>query len=69
RRIKSNAFPKAQIRFNVHMYDTPATTWIFGDKVAIVVWSEQPLVTLIRSKEVAESYKQFFTIMWQDSNL
>ena len=70
RNVKSNAhFPKAQIRFNAHMYDTPATTWIFEDKVAIVVWSEQPLVTLIRSKEVATSYKQFFTILWQDSTL
>ncbi len=68
REIKSNAhFPKSQMRFNAHLYETPATTWIFGDKVAIIVWSEQPLVTLIRSPEVAASYRQFFEIMWKDS--
>jgi len=68
RKIKSKSnFPKCQIRFNTNVYETPATTWIFGDKIAIIVWSEQPLVTLIRSKEVAESYKQFFDIMWKDS--
>lgn len=70
RKIKSKAnFPKAQVRFNAQIYDTPATTWIFGDKVAIVVWSEQPLVTLIRSREVASSYQQFFKILWGNSRL
>ncbi len=68
RGIKSKAnFPKAQVRFNAHIHDIPATTWIFGDTVAIVVWSEQPLVTLIRSKEVAAAYTQFFKILWKDS--
>lgn len=68
RGIKSKAnFPKAQVRFNAHIHEIPATTWIFGDTVAIVVWSEQPLVTLIRSKEVAAAYTQFFKILWKDS--
>lgn len=70
REIKSkSSFPKCQMRFNTNIYETPATTWIFGDKIAIIVWSEQPLITLIRSKEVAESYKQFFNIMWNDSKI
>ena len=65
---KSN-FPIIQMRFNSHMHNTPATTWIYGDKVAIVVWTkDQPMSTLIRSKEVANSYKQFFEVLWNDSN-
>ena len=58
---KSN-FPESEIRFNNNIYDVLATTWIFGDKFAIIVWSEQPIATLIRSKEVASSYRQFFDI-------
>ncbi len=70
RKVKSRAhFPLTKIRFNAQIYETPATTWLFGDKVAIVVWSEQPLVTLIRSKEVASSYQQFFKILWNNSKL
>lgn len=68
RKSKSKAdFPLMQMRFNSTVQDTPSTTWIFGDKVAIVVWSEQPVVTLIRSKEVAKSYRQFFEVIWKDS--
>lgn len=68
RPIKSKAFfPKAEIRFNAKLYDTPSTTWIYGYKIAIIVWSEQPFVTLIRSREVALSYKQFFELIWKDS--
>jgi len=69
RSVKLTAdFPKTEMRFNSRFYDTPSTTWIYGDKVAIIVWSEQPLVTLIRSKDVALSYKQFFDLMWRNSS-
>ena len=65
---KSKAkFPIAKMRFNAYMYETPATTWIFGNKIVIVVWSDQPIATLIRSKEVANSYRQFFNVLWNNS--
>jgi len=61
-------FPILKMKFNATMQETPATTWIYGDKVAIVVWSEQPICTLIRSKDVAKSYKQFFDVLWNSSS-
>ncbi|MBI2548317.1 hypothetical protein HYW21_03120 [Candidatus Woesearchaeota archaeon] len=68
RKKKATAkFPISQIRFNPHVYDTPATTWIYGDKIAIIVWSDQPIATLVRSKEVTHSYRQFFTVLWNSS--
>lgn len=48
---------------------TPATTWIYGDKVAIIVWSEQPIATLLQSKEVADSYKEFFKVLWENAKI
>jgi len=60
-------FIKVTMRFNKSLYDTPASTWIYGDKVAIVVWSEPIIATLIRSKEVSKSYKQFFEFLWKNS--
>jgi sugar-specific transcriptional regulator TrmB len=60
-------FPILKMRFNSNVYETPATTWVYGDKVAIIVWSDQPIATLIRSKDVSNSYKQFFNILWKDS--
>ncbi|MBI3032197.1 hypothetical protein HYY69_01875 [Candidatus Woesearchaeota archaeon] len=46
---------------------TPATTWVYGDKVAIIVWSEQPIATLLQSKEIADSYKEFFKVLWKNA--
>lgn len=68
RKNKENwEFAFSEIRFNDSLEDTPATTWIYGDKVVIIVWSEQPIVTLIESKKVSKSYKQFFDILWKSS--
>lgn len=66
KKSKAN-FPILHMRFNSQVYDTPATTWIYGDKVAIIVWSHQPIATLMRSKDVADSYRQFFSILWNSS--
>jgi sugar-specific transcriptional regulator TrmB len=40
-------------------------TDVHKDKVAIIVWSETPLLFLIEDKEVAKSYKQYFEKMWK----
>ena len=43
---------------------TPSTTYIYGDKVAIIIWSGEPMAFLIRSNQVASSYKSFFDALW-----
>ena len=58
---------KIGIRYHPTLQETPSTVWIYGDKVAIVVWGEQPLVTLIRSKQVAHSYRAFFDVLWKEA--
>ncbi|PIN77171.1 hypothetical protein COV16_07090 [Candidatus Woesearchaeota archaeon CG10_big_fil_rev_8_21_14_0_10_34_8] len=65
RRGEKISTPDREYKFQRHLYEIPATTWIFGDKVAITVWSDQPITTLIRSKEVANSYRAFFEILWK----
>lgn len=46
-------------------YTTPSTTWIYGDKVAIIVWSPDPMAFLVRSKTVADSYRKYFEVLWK----
>lgn len=45
----------------------PAATNIYGEKVAIILWSEDPIVVLIEKPEIAESYKKNFELMWKVS--
>jgi len=43
---------------------TPAEINIYKNKTLIVVLSQTPLVIMIKGKEVADSFKQYFNIMW-----
>ncbi|PIN80405.1 hypothetical protein COV11_04110 [Candidatus Woesearchaeota archaeon CG10_big_fil_rev_8_21_14_0_10_30_7] len=56
-----------QIRYLPKSYISPSTTYIYGDKVAIINWSSEPIAFVMRSKQVAYSYKSFFDILWQQA--
>ena len=44
----------------------PATTLIYGNKVALFMWFiEPPVVVLIKNKEAAQAYKNQFEFMWK----
>lgn len=53
---------------NVHVKLTDvkseSTTTIFGDYIAIHLIKDKPIVILIRNKDIAESYKNYFNFMW-----
>ncbi len=54
-------------RFLPTGFEFPSTTLMYEDKVLIIMWSEQPLAILIRGKEISDSYKQFFEMLWKVS--
>jgi HTH-type transcriptional regulator, sugar sensing transcriptional regulator len=56
-----------QARFLPKEFIHPSTTFIYGNKVAILIWKENPLGVLISSKEVAESYRYYFELLWSNS--
>jgi len=43
----------------------PSTTIIYENNVLIIMWGIYPLAILIKGKEIAESYKEFFQILWK----
>ncbi|MCK4589991.1 MAG: hypothetical protein KAT77_06105 [Nanoarchaeota archaeon] len=44
----------------------PATTLVYGNKVAVFMWFIEPLVVvLIKNKEAAKAYKNQFEFMWK----
>ena len=62
---KKNSTKHAQIRFLKKEYDSPISTLIYGNKVAIIVWSNEPICTLFRGKAISKSFKNYFDIMWE----
>ena len=55
-------FPKFEFRYND--LDAEATTSIFGDYVSIHLIKGKPIIILIKNKEIAQSYKNYFEYLW-----
>lgn len=55
-----------QIKFLPKETEQPQTIWVFGDNVAIILVSDEPVVFLISNKEISNSFKDYFNFMWKN---
>ncbi len=53
------------IRYFDQYFEPMTETHVQDDKVAIIVWSEEPVLFLIQDKFVTDSYLRFFEEMWK----
>lgn len=56
-----------QKKFLPKGFINPASTMIYKNKVAIIIWKDNPIGVLINSKEVADSYRYYFESLWANS--
>jgi len=53
------------VKYITWKHPSQTSTWIYGNKVVIVLWKANPIkVLVITSKEVRDSYMSFFEEMW-----
>jgi len=57
-----------EIKYFKQNFEPLTETHVQGDKVAIIVWTEEPILFLIKDKFVAENYRQYFENMWKKSS-
>ena len=58
--------PFSEIKYLPEKYSSPLAVNIYGDKVAIILWSKNnPLAILIKNKEISEGYRKHFELMWK----
>ncbi len=62
RNIKPKGF--VETRYLPEKYNNPVTINIYGDNVAIIIWSATPIAIVIKSKDVALGYRIYFDLMW-----
>ena len=63
RKIKHIAL--SEIRYLPEKYSSPVSVNIYGDKVAIILWASLPFAVVIKNKEISQSYKNYFEILWK----
>ena len=44
---------------------TPAEILLYKNKACIIILTKEPLVIRVSSKEVKDSFKQYFDVMWK----
>lgn len=66
RALKLSKSPFTKIRFIPKKLNEHIAINIYGDKVAIIMWSN-PVAVLIENKNVAENFRQYFKILWEYS--
>ncbi|MBM3247279.1 hypothetical protein FJZ17_01920 [Candidatus Pacearchaeota archaeon] len=70
-RIIFNEKPKkkinlTEVKYLPEKYSSPLAINIYGDKVAIIHWNkERPFAILIKQKEIAQGYKNYFEMLWK----
>ena len=55
----------AEVRYLPEKYSNPVSVNIYGDKTAIILWAEKPLVVVIQNKEITNGYRKYFDLMWK----
>ncbi len=59
-----NTLPFTKAAYLPNEYESPATTTVYGDKVAMFIWSEPELGIVIQSKRIADQYRKYFNLLW-----
>ncbi len=54
-----------KLRYLSDEFIQPSSICIYEDKVVNIIWGEEPIAVLIISEKNAESYRQYFEVLWK----
>ena len=54
-------------RFIPSRYESPVVTNIYGNKIALIIWTSEPEGIIIENPAAAKSYKSYFDFMWDNA--
>lgn len=54
-----------KIKYLPDRFFSPVMTTVYGDNIAIFIWSDPLFTILIKDKNVAESFKSYFDLLWE----
>lgn len=66
-KIKPTKIALTNIRYIATESHSEVSTYVFDNKVAMVMWVENPLAVLIEHSAVYRSYKNYFEYLWKSA--
>ena len=64
-----NTLPFTEAKYLPQQYYSTVSTCVCGDEVVLVLWLETPFVVQIKNRQIADSYKQYFEMLWKNSRI
>ena len=61
----SSKLPLSEIKALPKEYITPAAVNVYGDKTATIVWGNKPVAFVVENKEYADSFRNYFEMLWK----
>lgn len=59
----------ATVRVVPRSVESPVVTNIYGDKIALLIWSDPPEAVVIENEQAAAAYRSYFEFMWRAAKL
>jgi HTH-type transcriptional regulator, sugar sensing transcriptional regulator len=56
-----------QTRYISKSIESPVVTNIYGDKIALVIWTDEPEGIIIENEAAAKAYRGYFKFMWENA--
>jgi len=57
-----------QIKHVYEEYSNPSSTWIYGNRLALVIWSkEHSFAIRITSREITDNFRKHFEVLWKNA--
>lgn len=53
-----------EVKFLPEKYEFPATTIVYGNKIAIIVWEINPIGFVLESEKTVKSFQSYFALLW-----
>jgi len=60
-----NKMPYTSAKYIQKLKDSPVSTNICGDEIVFILWSQTPYIIQIKNKEIANSYRNYFNLLWR----
>ncbi|MBT7902249.1 hypothetical protein HN587_00145 [Candidatus Woesearchaeota archaeon] len=57
-----------QTRYVPKSVESPVVTNIYGDKIALIIWTDEPEGIIIENSAAAKAYRHYFEFMWQHAD-
>jgi len=55
----------SEYKYIPNINESPAVTNIYGDKIAIIIWTDEPEGIIIENAAAAKAYKSYFDVLWR----